>query len=197
MGATCSSDQSPVTAVCFVPMAVSPVHRCSRQNKKTQSILENSHLICDRRYFSLWLGHLTSRLGDTLHYIALVVWVSQGTGSSLAIAGTVFFEVIPVVLLAPIAGVVIDRLPRKMVLVAADVVRAMLVMDLLLTTEQRMICSLPIPYRGQPGDLSKLSARRWRLASLKRWVQKPPLSLTLVPFWYQHCFSFCFRFHLD
>jgi MFS family permease len=92
-------------------------------------------LIRNRRYFPLWLGQLISNLGDTLHYIALVVWVYQRTGSSLAVAGAVFFEVVPVILLAPVAGVIIDRLPRKAVLVGADVIRAMLVLALLFTSE--------------------------------------------------------------
>ncbi len=92
-------------------------------------------LIRNRRYFPLWLGQLISNLGDTLHYIALVVWVYQRFGSSLVVAGTVFFEVVPVILLAPIAGVLIDRLPRKVVLIVSDLVRAVLVLALLLTTE--------------------------------------------------------------
>ncbi|MEP6891354.1 MAG: MFS transporter, partial [Nitrospirota bacterium] len=99
-------------------------------------------LIRNRRYFPLWLGQLISNLGDTLHYIALVVWVYQRTGSSLAVAGTVFFEVVPIVLLAPVAGVIIDRFPRKAVLVIADVVRAVLVLALLLTTEQWQVYAI-------------------------------------------------------
>lgn len=91
-------------------------------------------LIRNRRYFPLWLGQLISNLGDTLHYIALVVWVYQRTGSSLAVSGAVFFEVVPVILLAPVAGVVIDRFPRKAILVTSDVVRAVLVLALLVTT---------------------------------------------------------------
>ena len=63
------------------------------------------------------------------------MWVYQRTGSSLVVAGTVFFEVIPVILVAPVAGVVIDRLPRKAVLVVSDVLRAVLVLTLLVTTE--------------------------------------------------------------
>lgn len=94
-----------------------------------------ARLIRNRRYFPLWIGQLISNLGDTLHYIALVIWVYQRTGSSLVVAGAVFFEVVPVILLAPVAGVIIDRLPRKMVLVTADVVRALLVLALLLTTQ--------------------------------------------------------------
>lgn len=92
-------------------------------------------LIRNRRYFPLWLGQLISNLGDTLHYIALVVWVYQRTGSGFAVAGAVFFEVVPVILFAPVAGVVIDRLPRKAVLVVSDLTRAVLVLALLLTTE--------------------------------------------------------------
>lgn len=99
-------------------------------------------LIRNRRYFPLWLGQLISNLGDTLHYIALVVWVYQRTGSSLAVAGTVFFEVVPVVLLAPVAGIVIDRFPRKMVLIVSDMVRAVLVLALLLTTEQWQVYAI-------------------------------------------------------
>jgi len=42
---------------------------------------------------------------------------------------------VPVILLAPIAGVVIDRFPRKAVLAGSDIIRSLLVLSLLLTTE--------------------------------------------------------------
>lgn len=100
------------------------------------SLLSNySRLIRNRSYFPLWLGQLISNLGDTLHYIALVVWVYQRTGSSLAVSGAVFFEVVPVILLAPIAGVVIDRFSRKTILIVSDILRAVLVIGLLFTQE--------------------------------------------------------------
>ena len=92
-------------------------------------------LVRNRRYFPLWLGQLVSNLGDTLHYIALVTWVYQLTGESLAVAGAVFFEVIPVILFAPMAGVVIDRLPHKLVLFVSDVTRAILTLALLFTSQ--------------------------------------------------------------
>lgn len=101
----------------------------------TQLLIGYGRLIRNRRYFPLWLGQLISNLGDTLHYIALVVWVYQRTGSSLAVAGAVFFEVVPVILLAPIAGVLIDRFSRKAILIVSDVLRAVLVLSLLFTQE--------------------------------------------------------------
>ncbi len=82
------------------------------------------------RYFPLWLGQLVSNFGDTLHYIALVVLVFRLTGRGLAVAGLVAAEVVPVLLLGPVAGVVIDRFSRKAVLIGADLVRAALVLAL-------------------------------------------------------------------
>ncbi|MGI8550155.1 MAG: MFS transporter [Dehalococcoidia bacterium] len=82
-------------------------------------------------YFWLWLGQLISNFGDTLHYIALVVLVFQLTGHGLPVAGLVAAEVIPVLLLGPVAGVIIDRFSRKRVLIGADLFRAALVLTLL------------------------------------------------------------------
>lgn len=87
-------------------------------------------VIRSRRYFPLWLGQLVSNFGDTLHYIALVVLVFDLSGQGLAVAGLVATEIVPVLVLAPFAGVVIDRFSRKRVLVAADLVRAGLVLSL-------------------------------------------------------------------
>lgn len=83
------------------------------------------------RYFPLWLGQLVSGFGDTLHYIALVVLVFQLSGQGLAIAGLVATEIVPVLVLGPVAGVVIDRFSRKGILIGADLVRAALALSLL------------------------------------------------------------------
>ena len=82
-------------------------------------------------YFPLWLGQLVSNFGDTLHYIALVVLVVEITGQGLAVSGLVAAEIVPVLLLGPVAGVVIDRFSRKTVLIGSDVFRAALVLTLL------------------------------------------------------------------
>ena len=88
-------------------------------------------VIRSRRYFPLWLGQLVSNFGDTLHYIALVVLVFQLSGEGLAVAGLVATEIVPVLVLGPIAGVVIDRFSRKTILIASDLVRAVLVLTLI------------------------------------------------------------------
>jgi MFS family permease len=81
-------------------------------------------------YFPLWLSQLVSSFGDTLQYIALVVLVYQLAGQGAAVAVLVVAEVVPVLLLGPVAGVVIDRFSRKRVLIWADLVRAALALSL-------------------------------------------------------------------
>lgn len=81
-------------------------------------------------YFPLWLSQLISGFGDTLHYIALVVLVYEITGRGAAVALLVAAEIVPVLLLGPVAGVIIDRFNRKSVLVGADLARAALVLSL-------------------------------------------------------------------
>ena len=88
-------------------------------------------VVRSRRYFPLWLGQLVSNFGDTLHYIALIVLVYQLSGQGVAVAGLVAIEIVPVLLLGPVAGVVIDRFSRKGILIGADLVRAALVVSLL------------------------------------------------------------------
>ena len=82
------------------------------------------------RYARLWLAGLVSSFGDTLHYIALVVLVFQLSGQGLAVAGLVAIEILPVLLLAPIAGVLIDRTGRAAILIGSDLFRAALALTL-------------------------------------------------------------------
>lgn len=87
-------------------------------------------VIRSRSYFPLWLGQLISNFGDTLHYVALVVLIFRLTGRGIGVAGLVAAEILPVLLLGPVAGVIIDRFSRKRVLIAADLVRAALALSL-------------------------------------------------------------------
>src|SRR5438552_887983 len=101
-------------------------------------------IIQDRRYFPLWLGQLVSSLGDTLNYIALVVYVYQLTGSGFDLSKLSLFQIIPILLIAPVAGVIIDRYPRKSVLIAADLVRALLIVFLVFTRDVNAIYAIAL-----------------------------------------------------
>lgn len=81
----------------------------------------------------LFLAHTVSRAGDAFNTVALVVLVFRLTGSGRGVATTVAFEVAPVLLLGPVAGVVADRFPRRRVMIAADLVRAAVVFVLVVS----------------------------------------------------------------
>jgi len=84
------------------------------------------------RYFPVWLGQIVSNLGDSVNYIALVVDVYTISGSGIALSTLVLFQIVPVIVISPVAGAVVDRFPHKRVIIAADLARAVLVLGLLL-----------------------------------------------------------------
>jgi len=90
-------------------------------------------VIRSTRYAPLWLGQVISNLGDTLNYVALVVLIFRLSHSGLAVSALVLTEIVPTLLLGPVAGVVIDRFDRRRLLVVVDSVRAVLVLLLALT----------------------------------------------------------------
>src|SRR6266536_1469711 len=83
-------------------------------------------VLANAGYRRLFAAQTISRGGDTLNTVALVVLVFRLTGSGLGVSGAVIAEILPVLLLAPIAGAMADRLPRVRIMVAADLWRTAL-----------------------------------------------------------------------
>jgi MFS family permease len=79
----------------------------------------------------LWYGQIVSQLGDWFASIALFTVLLKLTGSGQAVGLLLVAEFLPGALIGPFAGVIVDRLPRKLVLIATDIGRAVLVLGLL------------------------------------------------------------------
>jgi len=77
-------------------------------------------------YRRLWAARTVSQWGDIAQFTALALLVFHLTGSGLGVSGVVAAEIVPVLLLAPVAGPLVDRLPRVTVMVAADLARVVL-----------------------------------------------------------------------
>ncbi len=77
-------------------------------------------------YRRLWAARTVSQWGDAFNTVALVLLVYELTGSGLGVAAVVVAEIVPVLALAPLAGVLVDRLPRVLVMIASDLTRAAL-----------------------------------------------------------------------
>src|SRR5574342_797638 len=80
-----------------------------------------------RRYL---IGQSLSLLGDSAMWLACGIWVRTLTGSNAAAGLTFLFFVAPA-LLAPVAGLIVDRLRRRPLLVGAKVAGAVVLVPLL------------------------------------------------------------------
>ncbi len=81
-----------------------------------------------RAFASFWLGQTVSSLGDGAFLTALAVAVYQLTGSSLVMGLFLMAQITPQLILTLFAGVIVDRLPRRLVLLVADIGRALTVL---------------------------------------------------------------------
>lgn len=80
----------------------------------------------DRRLRILFAGQVLNMFGNTALVIALGIWVLELTGSSGA-AGVIFFLIALPTLGAPFIGLLVDRFPRRRVLIWADLGACLLV----------------------------------------------------------------------
>lgn len=68
----------------------------------------------------VWLGQLLSLFGSGLTSFALGIWVYQQTNSITQFALISMFAQLPIVLLSPLAGVLVDRWNRRWVMLFCD-----------------------------------------------------------------------------
>ena len=81
---------------------------------------------------NLWYGQVISELGNWVNSIALYALILQLTGSGMAMAAAMMAKLLPMVIISPFAGVVIDRIDRKTVLIVSDILRCFTVLCFLI-----------------------------------------------------------------
>ncbi|MBN1922493.1 MAG: MFS transporter [Anaerolineae bacterium] len=68
----------------------------------------------------VWAGQLVSVLGSTMTQFALTIWAYQETGSATALGVVNTAFMVPFLLLAPLAGAMVDRYNRKLMMMVSD-----------------------------------------------------------------------------
>jgi len=91
----------------------------------------------------LWIAGVVSDAGDWLMFIALPLVVLQLTGSAFGTSIAFLLELAPPVLLAPLVGRLVDRLPGRGVMVAALLAQAGSLLPLLAVHDRS---DLPVVY---------------------------------------------------
>ncbi|MGA3205041.1 MAG: MFS transporter [Bryobacteraceae bacterium] len=78
----------------------------------------------NRNYRFTWSGQVVSEIGDHYNNVAVFALALSNTGSGLVVAGILISRAICAVLAGPIAGVLLDRMDRKRIMIISDLVRA-------------------------------------------------------------------------
>lgn len=147
----------------------------------------------------LFAAQTISRWGDTFNAVALVILVFRLTGSGLKVAGTVAFEIAPVLLLGFVAGAIVDRHPRRRIMVMADLGRAAIAVALAIFGDNLAViyaaafglsvgtvffnpaASSLLPSVVHPDDLVEANSAIWSAAVISQ-IALAPLAGALVAF---------------
>src|SRR5512141_1699559 len=86
----------------------------------------------NRNFRRLWAAQVVSELGDWFYALAIYSLLLELTGSAAMVAMAVVVQVLPQTFAGPTAGAVNDRASRKRVMIAADLIRAVIVCGMLL-----------------------------------------------------------------
>ena len=93
----------------------------------------------NRNFRRLWLAQIVSEIGDWFYTLSIYTLLLQLTGHAGSVALALVLQVIPQTLAGPTAGVVNDRLKRKHVMIAADLIRFVIVLAMLLVRSRSMV----------------------------------------------------------
>jgi DHA3 family macrolide efflux protein-like MFS transporter len=77
------------------------------------------------RFFTIWFGQAFSMLGSHLVGFAFVWYLTESTGSATILAIGTLVQILPQVVISPIAGALVDRWNRKMVMIVFDSITAL------------------------------------------------------------------------
>jgi MFS family permease len=77
----------------------------------------------NRPFLLLWLAQAATQIGGNMVLFGLTVIIFDATGSASAVSALILTFLVPAVLLSALAGVYVDRLDRRLILVVTNVIR--------------------------------------------------------------------------
>ena len=107
--------------------------KASRRRWRWESLTGGGVLFQEDGFRRLWIGRVLSHAAvNTVLYTLLILAVGEGSGSSIKSALFITAYLLPTATLGTISGVLVDRLPKNLVLTVANLVRAGLMLVLLM-----------------------------------------------------------------
>jgi MFS family permease len=108
----------------------------SRYHENAMSSLA-ALLLRNSNYRYTWMGQVVSEIGDYFNNVAVLALIMHQSGSGLVVSGFWLARAIPAVVAGPVAGVLLDRLDRRRIMISSDLVRAALALAFVATIRQR------------------------------------------------------------
>jgi hypothetical protein len=93
----------------------------------------------NRNFRRLWMAQIVSEIGDWFYTLSIYTLLLQLTGHAGSVALALMLQVLPQTFAGPTAGVVNDRLKRKHVMIAADLIRFLVVLAMLFVRSRSMV----------------------------------------------------------
>ena len=90
-------------------------------------ILRRRPWLLTRDFALVWWSQVLSQVADGVSKLALLWFVYSITGSALQTTVIGLLQTLPPIVLGPVIGVVVDRLPKKAILICSDLARAVLI----------------------------------------------------------------------
>jgi MFS family permease len=93
----------------------------------------------NRNYRYMWAGQIVSEIGDNFNNIAVFALAMMLTHSGMVITFVLLARAIPAIAIGPLAGVLLDRFDRKQIMIASDVIRAVVALGFILAVNSHRI----------------------------------------------------------
>jgi MFS family permease len=90
----------------------------------------------NRNYRYTWMAQVVSEVGDWFNNIAVFALVMEKSGSGMVVMGVMLARAIPAVMAGPVAGVLLDRLDRRQIMISSDLARALIALGFVVTVHQ-------------------------------------------------------------
>lgn len=81
-----------------------------------------------RSYALLWQGSMVSQMGTQVFLVTMALWLKQFTDSATVVGTIMMVGSLPAVLLAPFGGALVDRYPRRTLLVIVDTLKGLTIL---------------------------------------------------------------------
>ncbi|MDO8673173.1 MAG: MFS transporter, partial [Dehalococcoidia bacterium] len=117
------------------------------EQKSSVQVLRN------RNFLSLWLGQALSQTAQNAVFYALLVYVEVTTGSTFHMSVLILTSILPSVFFGVAAGVFVDRVKKKTVLVVTNVLRGTVIVVFLVVS----LDVTPVHIHADTGEASILA----------------------------------------